>query len=342
MSNLSITDKISGIAFQPKSNFMLALEQCLPPNSPITGPALMRGALQLIKKNVALQKCSEFSLFAAIVEVGQSGLSLDVHLGQSYLVPIAGECQMWLGWRGMVELARRSGEIAEIVSEIRYSKDRFNISYGTARNIEHVPADVPVSKRGAILGAYAIADRIVNGNLRPEFEYMDIEQINSIKNVVLKRKKSDKPGAWETNEDEMIRKTPIRRLAKRLPQSPAMIPLIRAAIRDEYRQQGLDPMIQLPAPVAEALVDEGIHEPQPEAGKERESQVKEQSKSEQRADKITKAQVSQIYTLAADLALESTEIPKALREIGHKGKLDELPANLCMALAGNLQKRAEK
>ncbi len=74
----------------------------------------------------------------------------------------------------------------------------------------------------------------------------------------------------------------------------------------------------------------------------RESPVKEKNKAEQKSDKITKAQVSQIYTLAADLALESTEIPKAMREAGHKGTLADLPANLFMALADNLQKRANK
>jgi hypothetical protein len=70
----------------------------------------------------------------------------------------------------------------------------------------------------------------------------------------------------------------------------------------------------------------------------RKSQVKE-SKPDPKA-KISKEQISQIYSLAADLALESTEIPKAIKEVGHAGKLADLPASLFAALAENLQKRA--
>jgi hypothetical protein len=74
----------------------------------------------------------------------------------------------------------------------------------------------------------------------------------------------------------------------------------------------------------------------------RESAIKEKPAAEQKAEKISKAQVSQIYTLIADLALESSEVPKAMKEIGHVGKLPDLPASLFMALAGALEQRVKK
>jgi len=244
------------------------------------------------------------------------------------------------GYRGLAELARRSGEVNEVVGEIRYAKDEFRLTLGSDRKLIHVPLDVPESKRGEWLGAYAIADMKLS---RPVFEYMSAEQILKIKNAVVKRaEKKGKQSVWQTeHEAEMWRKTPIRRLAKRLPQSPGLIPFIQAAIRDEYRQQGIHQVVEIAPEIEHVLAAEKIKEVPPQRDA-RESPVKEKSKAEQKSDKITKVQVSQIYTLAADLALESTEIPKAMREAGHKGTLAELPANLFMALADNLQKRANK
>ena len=89
MSNLAILEKIDSVAFNPKSRFMSALVQALPQQSIVLAPALVRQALTVIKASAKLQKCSEYSLFTSIAEVAQAGLSLDVHLGQCYLVPFS-------------------------------------------------------------------------------------------------------------------------------------------------------------------------------------------------------------------------------------------------------------
>ena len=251
---------------------------------------------------------------------------------------------MIYGYRGLIELARRSGDVNEIVGEIRYEKDEFKLTLGSDRQLIHIPADLPDSKRGLRLGAYAIADM---ARSRPVFEYMEAEQIERIKAGVLKRAKG-RQSVWETeHESEMWRKCPIRRLAKRLPQSPALVPFIQAAIRDEYRQQGIHQVVELPAlvngggeptPMAEILKEQKVTEepPQREA---RESKIKE--KKSEPAAKITKDQQTALYNLLADLNLESTEMGKAMKEAGHNGKLADLPANLFGAVAEALQKRAK-
>lgn len=338
MANLTILDKIDAIAFQPKSRFMAALAQSLPQQSIVLAPGLVRQAITIIKASQGLQQCSEYSLLNSIAEVAQAGLSLDLHLGQCYLVPFSNVATVMYGYRGLQELARRSGEVNEIVGEIRFAKDEFKLTLGSERRLVHVPADLPESKRGERLGAYAIADMRLS---RPVFEYMSADQIERIKNAVLKRKKTDKPSVWETeNENEMWRKTPIRRLAKRLPQSPALIPFIQASIRDEYRQQGIHQAIDVLPEVQQVMIEEKISEEPPQRPA-RESSIKEKPKAEQKNEKISKDQVNQIYTLAADLALESTEIPKAMKQIGHAGKLAELPVFLFTPLAQELQKRVK-
>jgi hypothetical protein len=126
-----------------------------------------------------------------------------------------------------------------------------------------------------------------------------------------------------------------------MPQSPALIPFIQAAIRDEYRQAGVHQVIEVPPEIEKVLEAHEIFD-EPQMRPARESAIKEKPKAEQKAEKITKQQVNQIYMLVADLALESTVLPKAMKEIGFSGKLADLPATLFGPLAENLQKRANK
>ncbi len=347
MSNLAILEKIDAIAGKKDSRFMQALVQALPQQPLVLAPALVRQALTVIKASETLQRCSEYSLFTSIAEVAQAGLSLDLHLGQCYLVPFSGVATVMYGYRGLQELARRSGEVNEIVGEIRYSKDEFKLTLGSNRQLIHVPLDVPESKRGERLGAYAIADMKLS---RPVFEYMDAEQILRIKNAVVKRsEKKGKQSVWQTeHENEMWRKTPIRRLAKRLPQSPSLIPFIQAAIRDEYRQQGIHQVVDLPPlivneetiPLVEVLREEKITEepPQREA---RESKIKEKPKAKQEVEAsgpISAEQFDQMYGLLPDLKFTMQQCVGIMKKLGHAGPPKQFPAAKFQALIGALEK----
>lgn len=354
MSNLAILEKIDAVCNQPRSRFMSALVQALPQQSIVLAPALVRQALTVIKANDALQRCSEYSLFTSIAEVAQAGLSLDLHLGQCYLVPFSGVATVMYGYRGLQELARRSGEVSEIVGEIRFSKDEFHITLGSNRSLVHVPLDAPESKRGERLGAYAIADM---ARSRPVFEYMDAEQILRIKDAVVRRaEKKGRQSVWQTeHENEMWRKTPIRRLAKRLPQSPALIPFIQAAIRDEYRQQGVHQVVDLPSltdvsgvpggvlPMVEILKEEKIVDepPQREA---RESKIKEKPKAQQAEEStepISSEQFDQVYGLLPDLKLTMQQCVSEMKRLGHIGAPKSFPANKFQALIESLRKRGK-
>ena len=354
MANLAILEKIDSVCFNPKSRFMSALVQALPQTPMVLAPALVRQALTVIKASESLQKCSEYSLFTSIAEVAQAGLSLDLHLGQCYLVPFSGVATVMYGYRGLIELARRSGEVNEIVGEIRFSKDQFSITLGSDRKLVHIPLDAPESKRGERLGAYAIADM---SRSRPVFEYMDAEQILRIKSAVVKRAKG-KTTVWETeNENEQWRKTPIRRLAKRLPQSPMMIPFINAAIRDEYRQQGIHQVVEMPSlmnggpdpiPMVEILKEEKIIEgpPQREA---RESKIKEKPKAQQEEESkgpISGEQFEQLYSLLPDLKLSMVDCVAEMKKLGFhsdkQGGPKKFPAGKFLALIEALQNRGWK
>jgi recombination protein RecT len=342
-NSIAIIEKIEAVAINPKTKFMQALAAAMPKESLILPPALIRQAVMVIKANDTLQRCSEISLFNSIAEVAQAGLSLDLHLGQCYLVPFSGVATVMYGYRGLQELARRSGEVNEVVGEIRYSKDEFRITLGSDRKLIHIPLDAPPSKRGQPVGAYAIADMKLS---RAVFEYMDAEEILKIKNAVVKRaEKKGKQSVWQTeHEMEMWRKTPIRRLAKRLPQSPALVPFVQAAIRDEYRQQGQHQVVEIHPEVEKEMSRMDI-DPGPGQGEPRKSEVKEKPQAAQQEEAkgpMTAQQYDALYDNLAPMGLTMQQCVTMMRRLGHKGVPREFPAAKLQDLIGMMEKARKK
>lgn len=100
-----------------------------------------RIALTTLRKNPALMKCEQGSIAAALVQSAQLGLVCDGFLGHAYLVPFKGECTLILGYKGLIELVRRSGEVAKISMESVYSGDEFSYTKGLDPTLHHVPGD---------------------------------------------------------------------------------------------------------------------------------------------------------------------------------------------------------
>jgi recombination protein RecT len=169
----------------------------------------------------------------SVFQAAQLGLEVGGPLGQGWIIPYRdGEtgslnAQYQPGYRGLITLGHRSGKIAKIWSEIRYEKDEFEIELGTQRYIKHRPSDE--LDRGPKLGAYAIV-QFSDG--QTDFEYMTAKAINAIRH----RAKTDK--VWKTDEEEMWRKTPIRRLSKRMPLSAEDSRFLFATRMDEMQAVG--------------------------------------------------------------------------------------------------------
>lgn len=194
---------------------------------------MVRAVLTAVQKTPKLLQCTPQSIVLSTLQAAQLGLDVDGFLGHAYLVPYwnkrAGknEAQLQIGYRGFISLARRSGEISSISAEIVYENDIFSVSLGTERSIKHLPN--PEGNRGDVIGAYAV---VFYKDGFKDFEYMTKGQIEHIR----EGSKSKDDGPWVTHWEEMARKTPIRRLAKRLPLSPEDSALIRAAVMDEYHE----------------------------------------------------------------------------------------------------------
>lgn len=170
--------------------------------------ALVRFCLLDMQQNQKLRDSDPQSIWLGLLACAVTGLEPGALHGHAYLVPFGGKAQFMAGYKGLIKMARRSGEVAGMTSNVVHARDEFALDLGTANTLVHRPA---IGDRGDVIGAYAIARMKDSAH---EIEWMDVDDLAKVRKVADARGKSP---AWATWEDQMQRKSVIRRLAKRLP-----------------------------------------------------------------------------------------------------------------------------
>ena len=167
---------------------------------------LARIAMTTIRQTPKLLECNIQSLLAAVMQSAQLGLEPNI-LGQAYIIPYGKEAQFIIGYRGMIDLARRSGHIESIYAHPVYDQDEFDYEYGLEPKLRHKPA---MGDRGEFIGAYGVA-KFKDGGYH--FEFMPKSEIDKRRG----RSKAKNSGPWVTDYEEMACKTVIRHMFKYLP-----------------------------------------------------------------------------------------------------------------------------
>lgn len=185
----------------------------------LNADTMLRIALTAFRMTPKLKECHPQSVFAAVIQASQLGLRPNM-LGECFLIPFKDECQLIIGYQGLLQLARRSGEIASIGAYLVHEKDQFAVSFGTDPGITHTPhLD---SDPGAVRFGYAVA-KLHGGGTHVELMRLDeILRIRDRSQNVVSAKKYGKKTPWDTDPEEMMRKTLIRRICKYLPKSPEL------------------------------------------------------------------------------------------------------------------------
>lgn len=179
------------------------------------GDALAHRALAqltiLLRNNEALRRCEVSSIYSCVIAAVGLNLEINTPLQQCFLVPFANECKLVMGYRGLIELARRGSKIKALTAEAVYEGDHFYAGLGTENRIEHRPAlNVTLHP---LIAAYSVA---FYDPLNYQFVVMRRYEIDKVRKV---SRGSDKPGsAWVNWFDEMAKKCPVKRLCKLLPQ----------------------------------------------------------------------------------------------------------------------------
>ena len=183
--------------------------------SVMTPERFARIATTAVTQNPDLAKCTPSSFMGALLQACQLGLEPNTPLGQAYLIPYnngrAGnkECQFQIGYKGLIELAHRSGELKSIESHVVYNNDVFEFEYGLEPKLKHIPTQK--ADKGDIVWVYAVY-HLVNGGYG--FEVMSKADINAHRNKFSKAKNSP---AWTDSWDEMAKKTVVKKALKYAP-----------------------------------------------------------------------------------------------------------------------------
>ena len=117
------------------------IKRALP--SVLTPERSTRMALSAINNTPELANCTPMSFVAALMNAAQLGLEPNTPLGQAYLIPYKNkgvlECQFQLGYKGLIDLAYRTGQVQMIQAQVVREFDEFEYQYGLDSRLNHRP-----------------------------------------------------------------------------------------------------------------------------------------------------------------------------------------------------------
>ena len=233
------------------------IKKALP--SVMTPERFTRITLSALSTNPKLAQCTPQSFLGAMMTAAQLGLEPNTPLGQAYLIPYWNskqrrlECQFQLGYKGMIDLAYRSGEIQTIQAQIGYANDTLVAEYGTECSLKFIPK--LNGDRGEPVNVWAMFKTKDGGY---GFEIMTLDDVRA---HAQKYSKAYDAGPWQTNFEEMAKKTVLKKVLK---YAPMKSDFVRQIAQDSTVKTEIDEdMFSVPAAVVDAeavAVDESTGE----------------------------------------------------------------------------------
>lgn len=195
------------------------IKLALPAN--LTADRFQRIVLTAISSNPKLQECTPTSFLGAMMTAAQLGVEPNTPLGQGYLIPrkakkgdqYINECTFQLGYKGMIDLAYRSGNIANIGAYTVYAKDEFHVQFGLNPDITHVPC---MTDRGGPVAFYAYY-KTKDGGFG--FDVMSVDDVRKHAKQFSESVKRGWSSPWDSNFEEMAKKTVLKKVLKYAPLS---------------------------------------------------------------------------------------------------------------------------
>lgn len=197
---------------------MPSIQAVLPKH--VTADRMSRIALNVIRTNPKLLQCNINSLMGGVLEAAKLGLEPGL-MGQCYLIPfdkkqkqgnqwvvVDTEAQFIIGYKGLIDLVRRSGQVSTIEARTIYENDEHDFGYGLDSYLIHKPV---LKNRGKAIAYYAVCKLKDGGSSFLVMSHEEMEQYRD------KYSKAKNYGPWKDEFDAMARKTVLRQLIKYLP-----------------------------------------------------------------------------------------------------------------------------
>lgn len=170
-------------------------------------------AMQIFQTNEYLQKCDPQSILNAVVNVARTSITLNPVMRLAYLIPRKNKCVLEFSYMGLVAMLRDNGCIKSISAHIVYADEDFD--YDVAMNkITHKPIFAKSEKEHLSREKIGCYSRATLPNGENVFEFMPMWEIDKVKRM--SDGSASQYSAWQTWEDEMIKKSVIKRHFKML------------------------------------------------------------------------------------------------------------------------------
>lgn len=217
-----------GVANSPETSFQSLITkqltnqfksiQSLVPKH-VTPERLCRISLNAVSRNPKLMECSPETIVGSIVNCASLGLEPNL-LGHAYIVPFWNnksgkmEAQFQIGYKGALDLIRRTGQVSTISAHEVYDGDKFEYAYGLEDKLIHIPSgEDDESKITHFYAAYKLKDG-GTGFLVMTRAQMDKHRDKFTKS---KNKQGIVFGPWADHYISMALKTVILKLIKYMP-----------------------------------------------------------------------------------------------------------------------------
>ena len=195
------------------------------------------GLLQsAVSREPKLLQCTPESIVACCMKCSTLGLepsSVD-GLGKAYILPYGNkniasgrpEATFILGYKGMLDLARRSGELKSITVTAAFQGDGIELMMGEdgEPRLKDMPINLDASHDPENLRFVFLCAKFTNGGSHSE--YMTKSEIDAVRS----RSKAGGTGPWKSDYVAMAKKTIIRRA---FPYLPIDTQAQKAAVADE-------------------------------------------------------------------------------------------------------------
>lgn len=201
------------------------IKKALP--SVITPERFTRMLLTALSVNPKLGACTPASFLGAMMSAAQLGVEPNTPLGQAYILPYNNkgtlEAQFQLGYKGLIDLAYRSGEVEVVQAHVVYENDDFECEYGLEPKLSHKPAS---KDRGEPIKVYAVFKTKSGGY---GFETMSMDDVRRHAEKYSQAYKSSF-SPWKSSFEEMAKKTVLKKVLKF---APLKSDFVRAVVQDE-------------------------------------------------------------------------------------------------------------
>ena len=176
----------------------------------LTAERVLQMAATTIARNPAIARCTPASLLGAVMQASILGFPPVDALGYCYFVPYKADVQFQIGYRGYVELARRSGKIKMVYAEVVREGDEFSVEFGLDPRLDHKPK---MDSSKPLTHVYAVCHFVDGGYNFVVLSRSDVERLRMRSPM----QKGAPSGAWATDYEAMAKAKALKQLSKYLP-----------------------------------------------------------------------------------------------------------------------------